>query len=73
MLNAIAHWCANNWQGMIASSVAGYAARTIPRIKNPWGRWVIGVIQFVLNNADKGNEQIQNREDESADSASGTH
>ena len=34
--------------------VISYAMRTIPQPKSVWARWLIGVLQFAVSNADKG-------------------
>jgi hypothetical protein len=39
---------------MASFVVIAYAMRTIPQPKSVWGRWLIGVAQFAISNADKG-------------------
>lgn len=47
----------NNWgsivSGAVVWSVLGYAARTIPQPQNPYGVWLVNIVQFVFANADK--------------------
>jgi hypothetical protein len=47
-----------HWQGFVSGAfaygVAAYAARTIPIPDNRWARWIVGVLQFALSNAEKG-------------------
>jgi hypothetical protein len=44
--------------GAAVYSALAYAAQTIPTPSNPWARWIIGVIQFVLSNKEKGQAAI---------------
>lgn len=41
-------------QGGFALGILAYAMRTIPQPKSVWGRWIIGILQFAVTNADKG-------------------
>ncbi len=45
--------------GMGGMGTLAYAARTIPVSKNPWIAWFVGILQYVLTNADKGKESLQ--------------
>lgn len=38
--------------------VAAYAARTIPAIKNPWGKWIVGILQFAVANVEQAKLQV---------------
>jgi hypothetical protein len=45
-------------QGAFVLGVISYAARTIPQPKSVWGRWLIGIFQFAVTNADKGQQAL---------------
>lgn len=34
--------------GSTGIGILSHALNTIPPIKNPWGRWVVGIIQFII-------------------------
>lgn len=38
--------------------VLSYAMRTIPQPKSVWARWIIGILQFAVSNADKGQQSL---------------
>jgi hypothetical protein len=44
--------------GHVSLGVMAYAMRTVPQPKSVWGRWVIGILQFAVTNADKGQEAL---------------
>lgn len=55
------HWdeFASFFMGGMGFSMLSYAARTIPQPKNPWGLWIVGIIQFGLANKDLGNANFE--------------
>lgn len=38
--------------------VIAYAARTIPAVKNPWAKWIIGIFQFAVANVEQAKLQV---------------
>lgn len=49
--------------GAAVYSALSYAAQTIPTPSNAWARWIIGIIQYVLSNAEKGKAAIAPKPD----------
>lgn len=45
--------------GWFLTVVVAYALRTIPPITNPWGKWLVGILQFALANWEQARAQVR--------------
>jgi hypothetical protein len=43
--------------GATAYGIASYAARTFPMPQNPYGAWLVRVIQYALSNPDQAKRE----------------
>lgn len=44
--------------GHASMVVIAYAVRTIPQPKSTWGRWLVGILQFGVSNAELGQQAL---------------
>jgi hypothetical protein len=45
--------------GAVLYGAAAYAAQTIPTPSNPWAKWIVGIVQYVLSNSEKGKAALK--------------